>query len=179
MTPATTPAKRINRAMRYLFRAAAQITPASPATARITGHGDAGVPRKIAGGFLTSFSAESTRRTPTPSCSARTTVLVNRRATTSATRLIESRSRNSPISSPAACMTPGATRLATATAVRAFSGCTGKGRPDQAPDTITRVPATSNTVPASSPFTRTSAASSGTKTPRSATDPDTSPIPIR
>src|SRR5207249_1080126 len=84
-TPAATPARRIARATTYLFRAVAQITPASPTTARITGHGEDGVPRNTDGGFRTSLSAEMTRRIPTPSCSPRITVLVKRRETTSAT----------------------------------------------------------------------------------------------
>src|SRR3989442_1943044 len=106
--PAVTPATRIASATTYLRRAAAHITPASAPAARMTGHGEAGVPRNTEGGLRTSFSAEMTRRIPTPSWRARTTVLVNRRAITSPTRLVDSSSEQAPVSKAPAGSMPGA-----------------------------------------------------------------------
>jgi hypothetical protein len=160
-------------------RRAARATTTKAATARATGHGDGGLPRKTAGGSRTRRAAAIASRTPTPNWRARTTGLVNNRARRSATRWMDSSRRNRPISRPAAWITSGASRSATATAVRALSGWTGKGTRKARPEPSTRIPATSITVPASRPFTRIRAAASGTRTPRSPTAPVASPNPSR
>jgi hypothetical protein len=173
----TMPAAMSARAAPNQPRRAARETSTKAPTARATGQGDGGVPRNTSGGSSTRRAAAIARSTPTPSCSDRTTGLVNNRARRSATRWIERSRRNRPISSPAAWMTSGASRSATATAVRALRGWTGNGIRKASPEATTRSPAISMTVPASRPFTRMSAAARGTRTPRSATAPVASPRP--
>jgi hypothetical protein len=163
----------------YHPRRAARETTTNAAAARATGQGEGGVPRNTAGGSSTRRAAAIARSTPTPSWRARTTGFVKRRARTSATRWIERSRRNRPISRPAAWITAGASRSATATAARALRGWTGNGTRKARPEATTRRPATSMTEPGSRPFTRMSAAARGTRTPRSATAPVASPGPGR
>jgi hypothetical protein len=121
-TVANTPAATRTRDAPYRRRGAAHTTPPNAAAARRRSQGWDGVPRKTPGGSRTSFHAVTNRSAPTPTCKARTTGCVNRRAATSANRRTESASRNRPISSPAAWITSGATPWATATADSAFRG---------------------------------------------------------
>ncbi len=171
------PANRTS-ATTYERRWAATATPTNATSARINGQGEGGA-EKTSGGSATSFTAVITSSTPTPSCNARMTGLTKTRATTSATWPIDSTSRNAASSRPAAWITSGDSSRAIATAVSAFSGWTGKGILNARPAPITSRPAQTKRAPAPSPLTRMSAAASGTKTPRSARAPVTSPSRVR
>ncbi len=158
-------------------RAATQ-TPRKAAAARMSNQDPDGTPWNTDAGAVISFQAPTASRMPTPSCNARITGRVNHRASHAPDPPSVSRSRIAPSSIPAALIVAGESSFATASAVSAFSGCTGNGMRKATPAAITSAPAQTSTAPALSPFTRISAVASGTKMPRSATDPATSPMPM-
>ncbi len=136
--------------------------------------GDGGF-SNIAGGRLASRNAVTRSRLPTANCNERITGVVNKRESRSAKPLRESTTRITPISRPARWIVAGDRDCATASAVSALSGCTGNGIRKTSPADRTSTPAATRIAPGSSPLTSTSAATSGTITPRSATAPVRSP----